>query len=107
VSQARCLTPEEPCPSPSKLGLPPKTPVQALELAVEAENSAILYYALATTSTGEAAAFFEGMGKDEEGHAATIRALLTLANPARGVLGQRGISPPGPFGEYTVGQARD
>jgi rubrerythrin len=53
---------------------------QALEIAVEAENSAILYYdALASTSTGEAAAFFERMGKEEEGHAAAIRALLTQA----------------------------
>jgi rubrerythrin len=54
------------------LGLP-----QALEIAIEAENSAILYYdALATTATGDAAAFFERMGKEEEGHAAAIRALL-------------------------------
>jgi rubrerythrin len=52
---------------------------QALELAIEAENSAILYYdALATTSTGEASKFFEHMGKEEEGHAAAIRALLAL-----------------------------
>ncbi len=52
---------------------------QALELAIEAENSAILYYdALATTSTGEASKFFEDMGKEEEGHAAAIRALLAL-----------------------------
>ena len=52
--------------------------VDALEIAIDAENSAILYYdALATTSTGEASAFFERMGKEEEGHAAAIRALLT------------------------------
>jgi rubrerythrin len=51
----------------------------ALQIAIEAENSAILYYdALATTSTGEASKFFEDMGKDEEGHAAAIRALLAL-----------------------------
>ena len=50
---------------------------EALELAIDAENSAILYYdALATTSTGDASAFFERMGKEEEGHAAAIRALL-------------------------------
>ena len=50
---------------------------QALEIAIEAENSAILYYdALATTSTGDASAFFERMGKEEEGHAAAIRTLL-------------------------------
>jgi rubrerythrin len=51
---------------------------QALEIAIDAENSAILYYdALATTSTGEASAFFAQMGKEEESHAAAIRALLT------------------------------
>ena len=50
---------------------------EALELAIDAENSAILYYdALASTSTGDAAAFFERMGKEEESHAAAIRALL-------------------------------
>jgi rubrerythrin len=50
---------------------------EALELAIDAENSAILYYdALATTSTGDASAFFAQMGKEEEGHAAAIRALL-------------------------------
>ncbi len=54
--------------------------VEALEIAIEAENSAILYYdALATTSTGDASQFFEHMGKEEEGHAASIRALLALA----------------------------
>jgi rubrerythrin len=53
---------------------------EALELAIDAENSAILYYdALATTSAGEASAFFERMGKEEEGHAAAIRALLAQA----------------------------
>jgi len=50
---------------------------EALEIAMDAENSAILYYeALAATSTGEASTFFEQMGKDEEGHATTIRAML-------------------------------
>jgi rubrerythrin len=50
---------------------------EALEIAMDAENSAILYYdALATTSTGEASAFFEQMGKEEEGHAAAIRSML-------------------------------
>jgi rubrerythrin len=50
---------------------------QALEIAVDAENSAILYYdALASTSTGEASAFFARMGKEEEGHAAAIREML-------------------------------
>jgi rubrerythrin len=49
----------------------------ALEIAIEAEDSAILYYdALASTATGDAAAFFERMGKEEEEHAAAIRALL-------------------------------
>jgi rubrerythrin len=53
---------------------------EALEIAIDAENSAILYYdALATTSTGEASAFFERMGKEEEGHAAAIRAMLAEA----------------------------
>lgn len=54
--------------------------VEALELAIEAENSAILYYdALATTSTGDASKFFADMGKEEESHAASIRALLAQA----------------------------
>jgi rubrerythrin len=54
--------------------------VDALEIAIDAENSAILYYdALAATSTGEASAFFEQMGKEEEGHAAAIRAMLAEA----------------------------
>jgi rubrerythrin len=54
---------------------------EALEIAVDAENSAILYYdALATTSTGEAAAFFERMGKEEESHAVAIRAMLAQAD---------------------------
>ena len=53
---------------------------QALEIAVDAENGAILYYdALATTSTGEASMFFERMGQEEEGHAAAIRELLAQA----------------------------
>jgi rubrerythrin len=53
---------------------------EALELAIDAENSAILYYdALATTSTGATAAFFARVGKEEEGHAAAIRALLAQA----------------------------
>jgi rubrerythrin len=51
--------------------------VHALEIAIDAENSAILYYdALASTSTGEASAFFAQMGKEEEGHADAIRAML-------------------------------
>ncbi len=50
---------------------------EALEIAVDAENSAILYNdALASTTTGDASAFFERMGKEEEGHAAAIRAML-------------------------------
>jgi rubrerythrin len=53
---------------------------EAIEIAIDAENSAILYYdALATTSTGEASAFFERMGKEEEAHAEAIRALLDKA----------------------------
>jgi rubrerythrin len=54
--------------------------IDALEIAIDAENSAILYYdALASTSTGEASAFFEQMGKEEEGHAAAIRTMLAEA----------------------------
>ncbi|MBN2574531.1 MAG: ferritin family protein [Deltaproteobacteria bacterium] len=54
--------------------------IEALEIAIDAENSAILYYdALASTSTGEASAFFERMGEEEEGHAAAIRAMLAEA----------------------------
>jgi rubrerythrin len=50
---------------------------EALEIAVDAENSAILYYdALASTATGDAKVFFERMGQEEEGHAAAIRAML-------------------------------
>jgi len=50
---------------------------EALEIAVDAENSAILYYdALASTASGEAATFFEHMGKEEEAHAEAIRLLL-------------------------------
>jgi rubrerythrin len=50
---------------------------EALELAIDAENSAILYYdALASTSTGEASAFFNQMSQEEESHAAAIRSLL-------------------------------
>jgi len=50
---------------------------EALEIAVDAENSAILYYdALASTASGEAVTFFEQMGKEEEAHAAAIRLLL-------------------------------
>lgn len=53
---------------------------EALEIAVDAENGAILYYdALATTSSGDAAIFFEQMGKEEEGHAVAIRKLLEQA----------------------------
>jgi rubrerythrin len=54
--------------------------VDALELALEAENSAILYYdALATTSTGDASQFFARVGKEEEAHAVAVRALLEQA----------------------------
>ena len=50
---------------------------QALELAIEAENSAVLYYdALAGSCTGDASAFFEMVGKQEEAHAETIRGIL-------------------------------
>jgi rubrerythrin len=50
---------------------------EALEIAIDAENSAILYYdALASTSSGEASTFFLQMLKEEEGHAATIRDML-------------------------------
>jgi rubrerythrin len=50
---------------------------QALEYAIEAENSAILYYdALASSCTGDASAFFEMVGKQEEAHAEAIREIL-------------------------------
>jgi rubrerythrin len=50
---------------------------QALEFAIEAENSAILYYdALASSCTGDASAFFEMVGRQEEAHAAAIREIL-------------------------------
>jgi rubrerythrin len=51
--------------------------LEALEIAVDAEHSAILYYdALAATAGGEAALFFEAMGKEEACHAEAIAALL-------------------------------
>lgn len=50
---------------------------EALEIAIDAENSAILYYdALASTSSGEASRFFNQMLQEEEGHASTIRDML-------------------------------
>jgi rubrerythrin len=50
---------------------------QALEFALEAENSAVLYYdALASSCTGEASSFFETVGKQEEAHATAIREIL-------------------------------
>ena len=53
------------------------TLAEALEIALDAENSAVLYYdALATTASGEAATFFARMGREEEGHAASILAML-------------------------------
>ena len=53
---------------------------QALEFAIEAENSAILYYdALAGSCTGDASAFFELVGKQEEAHAEAIRGILRRA----------------------------
>ena len=49
----------------------------ALEFAIEAENSAILYYdALAGSCTGEASAFFEQVRMQEEAHADAIREIL-------------------------------
>jgi rubrerythrin len=51
---------------------------EALYIAMDAEHSAMLYYdALASTTSGEVATFFEHMGLEEEAHAAAIRALLT------------------------------
>jgi rubrerythrin len=51
--------------------------VEALEIAIDAENSAILYYdALASTSSGEASTFFSQMREEEEGHASSIRDML-------------------------------
>jgi len=53
---------------------------QALEFAIEAENSAILYYdALASSCTGDASAFFQLVGKQEEAHAEAIRGILERA----------------------------
>jgi rubrerythrin len=50
---------------------------EALEIALDAENSATLYYdALATTASGEAAAFFARMSQEEDGHARVIRGML-------------------------------
>jgi rubrerythrin len=49
---------------------------EALDLAIEAEDSAVLYYeALAATASGDASLFFARMGKEEALHAAAIRAL--------------------------------
>lgn len=51
--------------------------IEALEIAIDAENSAILYYdAMASTSSGEASTFFQQMLKEEEGHASSIRDML-------------------------------
>jgi rubrerythrin len=56
---------------------------QALEFAIEAENSAILYYdALAGSCTGDASAFFEMVGKQEQAHAEAIRGILRQAGIA-------------------------
>jgi rubrerythrin len=53
---------------------------QALQFAIEAENSAILYYdALASSCIGDASAFFEMVGKQEQAHAESIREILRLA----------------------------
>jgi rubrerythrin len=53
---------------------------QALQFAIEAENSAILYYdALASSCTGDASAFFAMVGKQEEAHAESIRHILRQA----------------------------
>ena len=53
---------------------------QALKFAIEAENSAILYYdALAGSCTGDASAFFEAVGKQEQAHAEAIRGILRRA----------------------------
>ena len=47
---------------------------QAFEIALEAENSAFLYYdSIADFATGEVKAFLERLAKVEEGHAATLR----------------------------------
>jgi rubrerythrin len=52
----------------------------ALEFAIEAENSAILYYdALAGSCTGDASAFFERVRMQEEAHAEAIREILRQA----------------------------
>jgi rubrerythrin len=53
---------------------------RALEFAIEAENSAILYYdALADSCTGDASAFFEQVRRQEEAHAESIRGILRHA----------------------------
>ena len=66
--------------SPGGAGAAGMDKQHALEFAIEAENSAILYYdALAGSCTGDASAFFEMVGKQEEAHAATIREILRKA----------------------------
>ena len=57
----------------------------ALEFAIEAENSAILYYdALAGSCTGEASAFFEQVRAQEEAHAEAIREIFRQARHGSG-----------------------
>jgi rubrerythrin len=57
----------------------------ALEFAIEAENSAILYYdALAGSCTGEASAFFEQVRAQEEAHAEAIREIFRQAGHGSG-----------------------
>ena len=69
--------------SPAGAGAAGMDMQQALEFAIEAENSAILYYdALASSCTGDASAFFELVGKQEEAHAEAIRGILRRAGVA-------------------------
>ena len=57
---------------------------QALALAIEAEDSAVLYYdGLASSCTGEVAAFFMSVRGMEERHAARIRAVLRAGGPPK------------------------
>ena len=59
--------------------------VEALRIAVDAEDSAYRYYGdLASTVGGELATFLEHMCKEEAAHAAAIRALLSEMSHGRG-----------------------
>jgi rubrerythrin len=63
---------------------------QALQLAVEAEESAVLFYdGLASSCSGEVAAFFIRVRGMEEGHAERVRAALRAGAPPAAVEDRR------------------